>query len=82
MFNRIIYGDSTAIFTIVAFAFAASIFITISVRALFMKRAQIEHFENLPFVTATPASVRGDSDGVDPGRGLRSKSEVTPHDRT
>ena len=75
MFTRIIYGDSTAIFTVVAFGVAASIFITISWRALLMKRPQIEHFENLPFLTATPACTDADKPG-DP------KSEATPQLRT
>ena len=68
MFNRIIYGDSTAIFTIVAFGFAASIFITISWRALRMKRTQVEHYENLPFLTATPASAATTEFGGGPKR--------------
>ena len=81
MFNRIIYGDSTAIFTIVAFAFAASIFITISWRALRMKRPQVAHYENLPFLTATPASVRSDDEGG-AGQKAHPASDATPHHRT
>jgi hypothetical protein len=81
MFNRIIYGDSTAIFTIVAFAFAASIFITISWRALRMKRPQIAHYENLPFLTATPASVACDDEGG-AGQEAHPKSDATPLHRT
>ena len=75
MFTRIIYGDSTAIFTIVAFGVAASIFITISWRALLMKRPQIEHFENLPVLTATPACTEAGQEG-------RPTSEATPQERT
>jgi hypothetical protein len=81
MFNRIIYGDSTAIFTIVAFAFAASIFITISWRALRMKRSQVAHYENLPFLIATPACVRGDSEGG-AGREAHPTSDASPQHRT
>ncbi len=65
MFSRVVYEDSTAFFTVVAFAFAASIFITISWRALRMGRRQVEHCENLPFQTPTPASVRGVQGGAD-----------------
>ena len=56
MFNRIVYGDCAVLFTIAAFSVAASIFVTISWRALRMKRPQIEHFESLPFLTEKPAS--------------------------
>ena len=70
MFNRIIYGDSTAIYTIVAFGFAASIFVTISWRAIRMKKPQVEDLANLPFLTATPAAVRCETDS----QGLESNS--------
>jgi len=56
MFNRLVYGDSTAWFTIAAFAVAASIFITVSWRAIRMKPSQVERFEKLPFETATPVA--------------------------
>jgi hypothetical protein len=45
----------------VAFITAVSIFASISWRALRMKRAQLAHFENLPFTTPTP-SARHDTD--------------------
>jgi hypothetical protein len=57
MFRRLIFDDSATLFTLVAFITAVSIFITISWRALRMKRTQLSHFENLPFATATPAAV-------------------------
>ena len=60
MFQRLILEDSAALFTIVAFVTAASIYVTISWRALRMKRPQLERFANLPFVTETPV-VRHDS---------------------
>ncbi len=75
MFTRIIYGDSTAIFTVVAFGVAASIFITISWRALLMKRPQVERYENLPFLTATPTCAEAGQDG-------QAKCEATPQLRT
>jgi hypothetical protein len=56
MFKRLILEDSAALFTLVAFITAASIYLTIGWRALRMKRPQIEHFENLPFDTATPSA--------------------------
>jgi hypothetical protein len=55
MFRRLIFEDSAALFTIAAFITALSIFVTITWRALRMKRPQVERFENLPFATATPA---------------------------
>lgn len=49
MFKRIIFEDSAAIFTIVAFITAAAIFVTIAWRALRMSRAQESRFADLPF---------------------------------
>jgi hypothetical protein len=54
MFRRLIFEDTAALFTLVAFISAVSIFVTISWRALRMKKAQLHHLENLPFATATP----------------------------
>jgi hypothetical protein len=56
MFKRLILEDTAAIFTIVAFITAVSIYATISWRALRMKRPQLARFENLPFATETPAA--------------------------
>ena len=56
MFRRLILEDSAALFTFAAFLTAASIFLATSWRALRMKRATVERFENLPFETPTPAS--------------------------
>ena len=56
MFTRVVYADSAALGAAAAFAVAASIFITVSWRALRMKRPQIERLENLPFAAATPAA--------------------------
>ena len=55
MFQRLIFEDSAALFTVVAFVTAASIYATIGWRALRMKRPQVEHYANLPFATETPA---------------------------
>jgi hypothetical protein len=54
MFDHVVYGDSAKVITMVAFAAAFSIFVTISWRAVRMKRPQIDHLANLPFSTATP----------------------------
>ena len=39
-----------------AFITASTIYVAFFWRALRMKRPQLEHFENLPFDTATPAA--------------------------
>ena len=61
MFKRLVLEDSATLFTLVAFITAVSFFVTISWRALRMKRPQLERFENLPFTTETPAA-RHDTD--------------------
>lgn len=58
MFRRLILEDTAALYTIVAFITAASIYVTFAWRALRMKRPQVAHFENLPFETPTPAARR------------------------
>ncbi len=59
MFRRLILEDHAAIYTIVAFITAASIFIAFLWRALRMKPAQVARFAHLPFETATPPSGSG-----------------------
>lgn len=61
MFRRLILEDHAAIFTITAFLTAASIFGAFLWRAVRMKSAQVERFENLPFASQTPAA-RHDAD--------------------
>ena len=61
MFKRLVLEDSATRFTLVAFITAVSFFVTISWRALRMKRPQLTRFENLPFATETPAA-RHDTD--------------------
>ena len=56
MFRRLVFEDSAALFTIVAFITALSIFVTIAWRALRMKTPQVRQFENLPFEIATPSA--------------------------
>jgi hypothetical protein len=59
MFRRLVFENSAALFTIVAFITAASIYVTFAWRALRMKRPQIAHFENLPFQIDTPEAPTG-----------------------
>jgi hypothetical protein len=54
MFRRLVFENTAAIFTIVAFITASTIYVTFAWRALRMKRAQVARFENLPFDTPTP----------------------------
>jgi len=56
MFRRLVFENSAALYTIVAFITAASIYVTFAWRALRMKRAQVARFENLPFDTPTPSA--------------------------
>lgn len=57
MFRRLVFENSAALFTMVAFFTAASIYVAFAWRALRMKRPQVAHFANLPFDTATPEAV-------------------------
>ena len=61
MFKRLVLEDSATLFTLVAFITAVSFFVTISWRALRMKRPQLTRFENVPLATETPAA-RHDTD--------------------
>lgn len=56
MFRRLVFEDSAALFTVVAFITAFTIFVTVTWRALRMKRAQEQRFQNLPFETPTPSA--------------------------
>ncbi len=56
MFRRLIFEESAALFTIVAFITASLIYVTFAWRALRMKRPQVTRFENLPFDIATPSA--------------------------
>jgi hypothetical protein len=51
MFKRLLLEDSSAIYVVTAFVTAATIFISITWRALRMPRAQVEKFAQLPFTT-------------------------------
>lgn len=55
MFRRLVFDHTATLCTLVAFLTASTIYLTIAWRALRMKRAQVEQFENLPFETETPA---------------------------
>ncbi len=65
MFRRLVFENTAALFTLVAFFTAASIYVSIAWRAIRMKRPQVERLENLPFATATP-SARHDTDASHP----------------
>ncbi len=55
MFRRLVFDDSAAIFTIVAFVTAVTIFAFAVWRALHMSRDQADRFANLPFNDPTDA---------------------------
>jgi hypothetical protein len=56
MFRRLVLEDTAALFTLVAFFTALSIYVTITWQALRMKRPQVARFEQLPFQTETPSA--------------------------
>ncbi len=56
MFQRLVFHDSAALYTIAAFCVAASIFVAFAWRALLMRQTQTDRLSRLPFETATPAS--------------------------
>lgn len=56
MFRRLLLADSAAIFTIVAFVTAATIFLAIAWRAIRMPRTQVDRFANLPFHSESAAA--------------------------
>jgi hypothetical protein len=64
MFQRLIYEESAALFTVTAFITAASIYLTIGWRALRMKRAELDRFADLPFAAATPSARPHDTDST------------------
>lgn len=61
MFKRLVFEQSAALFTLAAFITAVSVYVAFTWRALRMKRSQLEHFENLPFDTATPPARHHDA---------------------
>jgi hypothetical protein len=48
MFKRIIYDDWTSIVPLISFWLTFGVFLAITIRALFMKKATVNHMENLP----------------------------------
>ena len=48
MFKRIIYDEWTTIVPLISFWFTFGVFLTISVRAIFMKKDAVRHMEQLP----------------------------------
>ena len=57
MFRRLVFENSTALVTIIAFVTASSIYVAFAWRALRMRRAQLTFLQNLPFETPTPRAV-------------------------
>lgn len=55
MFTRFVLPSFTAVFTIAAFAVAASIFIAVAWRAIRMGRRDADRFSRLPLETETRA---------------------------
>ena len=49
MFRRILLDHWMALFPLVAFVTAASVYVSITYRALRMRSSQVERFANLPF---------------------------------
>ncbi|WP_221029222.1 hypothetical protein [Actomonas aquatica] len=59
MFRRLLIEDWTAIFTIIAFITALSVYATIFYRTVRMRRSRADELAHLPFedeTTATPSS--------------------------
>lgn len=48
MFKRIIYDDWTTYVPLISFWFTFSVFLAISIRAIFMKKDTVEHMGHLP----------------------------------
>jgi hypothetical protein len=74
MFRRLVFENSAALFTIVAFVTAASIYVTFAWRALRMKRGQVAHFENLPFDIETPESAPTEQNTIAQSDALGNRS--------
>ena len=58
MFRRLFLEDWMSVFTLVAFVTALSVYVTITYRALRMRRPQIERFASLPFQDESVADRR------------------------
>ncbi|MFA6289414.1 MAG: hypothetical protein WC661_18695 [Opitutaceae bacterium] len=64
MFHRLIFDDWVVIFPLIAFITAASVYVSLTWRALRMRPAQINHFASLPFndESSTTASRHDDAE--------------------
>ncbi len=58
MFTRVIFEHSASAFTLVAFVVAAVIYLTISLRTLRLRPADIRRLGDLPFAAPTPPATR------------------------
>ncbi len=56
MFRRLIFEDWVSLFPLIALITAGSVYATIFVRAVRMKRPQVDRLSSLPFETEIPAS--------------------------
>ncbi len=48
MFKRIIYDEWTTFVPLISFWFTFSVFLAISIRAIFLKKDTVRHMEQLP----------------------------------
>lgn len=62
MFNRLTYENSATFFTVAAFVVAAVIYLTISIRTLRLRPAEVRKLGDLPFTTNTPPATRATED--------------------
>jgi hypothetical protein len=76
MFRRLVLEDSAAIFTLVAFITAVSIYLGFAWQTLRMKRGQVARFENLPFETPTPAATTSSDPNFIGGARCRQRADV------
>jgi heme/copper-type cytochrome/quinol oxidase subunit 2 len=62
MFRRLLLDDWMSVFVIIAFATALTVYLLIFYRALRMRRAQVEHFANLPLQDSNSIDLTDRSD--------------------
>lgn len=61
MFKRIIYEDWASYIPIISFWFTFSVFLIISLRAIFMRKEKIRHMGNLPLEDEHSTKQKGHS---------------------
>lgn len=65
-FQRLLSGEGERICTVVAFAFAGTIFLTAAWQAVRMRRSEAGRLSSLPFGTPTPPASGHDRTEKDP----------------